>query len=100
MLPGQLSLLGQGVPALDRALGDRLRRRWLDATAWVDYGTGFVTGHEALMAALVESTRWQQPRREMYEKIVEVPRLVAGLPGDGPGHPLIEEMRLWLSDHY
>jgi alkylated DNA repair dioxygenase AlkB len=100
MLPGQLSLLGQGEPALDRSAGDRLGRRWLDETAWVDYATGFVTGQEALMEALVESTRWQQPRREMYEKIVEVPRLVAGLPGDGPGHPLIEEMRAWLSDHY
>jgi alkylated DNA repair dioxygenase AlkB len=102
MVPGQLSLLGGGSPAIDdspQALA-RLARRWLDDTAWVDYMTGFVSGHQALMEALVDSTHWQQSRREMYEKTVDVPRLVAGLPADGPGHPLIERMRALLSVHY
>jgi alkylated DNA repair dioxygenase AlkB len=98
---GQLSLLGGGVPAVDRsALALRLRRRPLGQGAWVDYVVGFVTGHDALMGALLASTRWQQPRREMYERTVDVPRLVAGLPGDGPGHSIVEEMRALLSAHY
>jgi alkylated DNA repair dioxygenase AlkB len=98
---GQRSLLGQGAPVLEATSAlRRLQRRQLEHGAWVDYTPGFVSGHEALLEALVESTRWQQPQREMYEKIVEVPRLVAGLPGDGPGHPVIEEMRALLSDHY
>jgi alkylated DNA repair dioxygenase AlkB len=36
----------------------------------------------------------------MYEQIVAVPRLVAALPDDGPGHPLLEEMRGALSARY
>jgi alkylated DNA repair dioxygenase AlkB len=102
VMSGQRSLLGGGRPALGQPAGalSGLQRRWLDEGAWVDYLTGFVTGHEALMEALVETTRWKTAQREMYEKIVEVPRLVAGLPADGPGHPLIEEMRAVVSAHY
>jgi alkylated DNA repair dioxygenase AlkB len=36
----------------------------------------------------------------MYDRVVDVPRLVAGLPDDGPAHPLIERMRAALSRHY
>jgi alkylated DNA repair dioxygenase AlkB len=102
VISGQRSLLGGGRPALGQPARplSGLQRRSLDDGAWVDYMTGFVTGHEALMEALVETTHWKTGQREMYEKIVEVPRLVAGLPADGPGHPLIEEMRAVLSAHY
>jgi alkylated DNA repair dioxygenase AlkB len=105
MWSGQRSLLGGGAPALHTggqvaASLAGLQRRWLDDSAWVDYHPNWVTGHEALMEALLASTRWQQPQREMYEKIVDVPRLVAGLPQDGPGHPLLERMRQALAEHY
>jgi alkylated DNA repair dioxygenase AlkB len=36
----------------------------------------------------------------MYDRVVEVPRLVASLPDDGPGHPLVEQIRALLSAHY
>ena len=36
----------------------------------------------------------------MYDRVVDVPRLVASLPDDGPGHPLLERMREILSAHY
>ncbi len=36
----------------------------------------------------------------MYDRIVDVPRLVASLPEDGPGHPLVTEMTATLSAHY
>ena len=36
----------------------------------------------------------------MYDRTVDVPRLVAGLPEDGPGHPAIETMRAALSARY
>jgi alkylated DNA repair dioxygenase AlkB len=99
VLPGQKTLLGGGAPSFDRRFTE-LRRIRLDEGAWVDYQPGFVSGHETLMDALVESTRWHQPKREMYERTVDVPRLVAGLPEDGPGHPLLEEIRAALNAHY
>jgi alkylated DNA repair dioxygenase AlkB len=36
----------------------------------------------------------------MYERVVDVPRLVATWPEDGPGHPLLPEMREALAVHY
>ena len=52
------------------------------------------------MEALIESTRWRTEKTEIYDRVVDVPRLVAGLPDDGPGHPLLERIRALLSEHY
>lgn len=52
------------------------------------------------MEALVHATRWRHERRHLYDRIVDVPRLVAGLPDDGPGDPLLERIRELLSAHY
>ena len=99
MLPRTQSLLGGGAPAIDASFA-RLRRQPLDATAWFDYQPDFVSGHEALFGALCASTSWRTLEREMYEQTVVVPRLVAALPDDGPGHPLLEDIRAALSARY
>jgi alkylated DNA repair dioxygenase AlkB len=36
----------------------------------------------------------------MYERVVDVPRLVAGLPEDGPGHPVLAQATAALSERY
>ena len=99
MLPGQLDLFAGGTPAIDESFA-RLRRTNLDAEAWFDLAPGWLSGHERLFNDLVEGTHWRAERREMYENVVDVPRLHAVLPADGPGHPLIEPMRRALSQHY
>jgi alkylated DNA repair dioxygenase AlkB len=61
------------------------------------FGRG-VSGHERLMDQLVRSTRWRSERMEIYDRTVDVPRLLATLPDDGPGDPLLEDMRsLWAA---
>jgi alkylated DNA repair dioxygenase AlkB len=52
------------------------------------------------MDHLVRSTAWSQPRREMYDRTVDVPRLVAALPDAGPGHPVLDEVRRALERRY
>ena len=99
VLPRQLGLFATGAPAIDPSLAG-VRRIDLDHEAWIELLPGWVRGHDALFDALEASTRWRSERRVMYERRVEVPRLVAGLPGDGPGHPLLESMRQALSRHY
>jgi alkylated DNA repair dioxygenase AlkB len=99
LLPGQRSFFGGGEPALDGGLGG-LRRIVLGDGAWVDHQPGWVEGHQALLDSLAASTRWHQQKREMYERTVVVPRLVASLPDDGPGHPLLGEMQRALLAHY
>ena len=49
----------------------------------MDYAPGWLGGHDTLLEHLVRTTTWHQPRREMYERMVDVPRLVASLPDDG-----------------
>ena len=50
--------------------------------------------------AVMRGTAWRSERRHMYDRIVDVPRLVASLPEDGPGHPLVDRIRDVLSTHY
>ena len=99
-VPLQASLFDRGEPDLDPARLVELRRTALDGTAWVEHLPGFVAGQAALMDALIASTRWRTEKMEIYDRLVDVPRLVAGLPDDGPGHPLLERIRALLSDRY
>ena len=95
----QTCLFGAGQPRLDPELAG-LRRIALGGRAWIDHLAGWVEGHAALFEALRETTRWQHQRRRMYERVVDVPRLVATLPDDGPGHPVLVEATAALSRRY
>jgi alkylated DNA repair dioxygenase AlkB len=86
-------------PAFDPALG-RLARTDLGGGAWIDHLPEWVRGHESVLDVLWTTTRWEAHRRRMYERIVDVPRLVASLPDDGPGHPLIRGLAAALSAYY
>ena len=72
----------------------------LDATAWIEHTPGWLRGHAAVMAHLVRTTAWSQPRRTMYDHVVDVPRLVAALPEAGPGHPVLDDIRGALQRRY
>jgi alkylated DNA repair dioxygenase AlkB len=96
----QPSLLGRGAPAVDAAALARVRRVQLDNSAWVDHLSGWVDGHDALLDELVTTTGWHRQRREMYDRTVDVPRLVASLPDDGPGHPVLARIGEILSARY
>jgi alkylated DNA repair dioxygenase AlkB len=95
----QASLLGGGEPDFDPGFGG-LRRIALGRGAWLDHLPGWVTGHEAVFESLWTATRWRLERRRMYERVVDVPRLVASLPEDGPGHPLLPRIGAALSERY
>lgn len=95
----QTSLFGGGAPSLASDFSG-VRRSDLDDTAWVEHFPSWVSGHEELLERLASTTRWQSLRREMYDRTVDVPRLVASLPDDGPGDPLLEQARRALSQRY
>jgi alkylated DNA repair dioxygenase AlkB len=99
VLRGQLSLLGHEEPAFDATFA-RMRRIELANGAWVDYAQSWLRGDASLFEQLAESTRWRTSEERMYDKIVQVPRLYAALPADGPGHPVLEPIRSALSQHY
>lgn len=99
MRGAQLSLFGGGEPAVDERFSTA-RRLDLGRGAWVDHVLGWVSGHDLLFAAIEGSMQWHGHRRVMYERVVDVPRLLASVPEDGEGHPLIARMASLLSDRY
>ncbi|HET6583062.1 MAG TPA: alpha-ketoglutarate-dependent dioxygenase AlkB, partial [Nannocystaceae bacterium] len=96
---GQLGLFGHEAPEIDAAFRGLVRVELADG-AWYDYAPGWLSGHAAMFESLLRSTDWQSSSREMYERVVEVPRLYAGIPADGPGHPAFERMRDVLGARY
>ena len=97
--PRQCSLFDSAEPRFDQRIA-RLCRMPLDKGAWVDHIPGWLEGHEALLETLWTTTRWRSHRRQMYERVVDVPRLMATLPDDGPGHAIVHEMAAALSAKY
>jgi alkylated DNA repair dioxygenase AlkB len=99
-MPGlQHTLFGEGAPAIDAAFR-RLQHVDLGEGAWVDHCSGWLTGQAAVYDALRLGTRWNAQQREMYDRVVDVPRLTANLPEDGPGHPLLHTASAALSRRY
>jgi alkylated DNA repair dioxygenase AlkB len=80
---------------------DGLRRRELGAGAWIDLLPGWVTGADALFTRLAGEVPWKAERRQMYEQVVDVPRLLAHYGADDAlPHPVLDEARAALSAHY
>jgi len=78
-----------------------VRRTSLSRGAWVDVLPGWVTGADELFADLVGQVPWRAERREMYERVVDVPRLVCSYGiGEALPHPALIEARDLLSRHY
>ncbi|MGI9085883.1 MAG: alpha-ketoglutarate-dependent dioxygenase AlkB [Aeromicrobium sp.] len=65
-------------------LGDTVRRTELTQGAWVDVRPGWVTGADALFLRLQAEVPWRAERREMYDRVVDVPRLVCFYDHDAP----------------
>jgi alkylated DNA repair dioxygenase AlkB len=88
----QLSLLDAGAaPAFDATFADAVRVD-LGRGAWIERVPAWLRGHDALFASLERAMSWRSERRTMYEREVDVPRLFARVPDDGPGHPLLPAM--------
>ncbi|MER5539857.1 alpha-ketoglutarate-dependent dioxygenase AlkB [Streptomyces mirabilis] len=77
------------------------RRTVLGDGAWIDLLPGWLGGADALFARLVDEVPWRAERRQMYEHVVDVPRLLAYYrAGDALPHRILDEARQALSAHY
>jgi alkylated DNA repair dioxygenase AlkB len=91
---------GAASPALGE-LGRAVRRTPLSAGAWVDVRPGWVTGADSLFLKLVREVPWHAERRQMYDRVVDVPRLLKFYEAGEPlPHPLLAQARDRLSAHY
>ncbi|MFD0265608.1 alpha-ketoglutarate-dependent dioxygenase AlkB [Streptomyces sp. NPDC127106] len=98
--PLQGSLFDQGDEIRLGRLG-RLERTPLGAGAWVDHLPGWLSGADTLFERLAAGVPWRAERRQMYEREVDVPRLLAFYDeGEALPDPVLAEARDVLTRHY
>jgi alkylated DNA repair dioxygenase AlkB len=97
----QPSMLDLAEQASLGPLAGHVRRHQLSRGAWVDHLPGWVHGSDLLLDTLLHEVPWRAERREMYEREVDVPRLLCWFgAGDPLPDPLLEEARDRLTAHY
>lgn len=80
---------------------EQASRRVLGEGAWIDVLPGWLSGADDLFTRLIEGVPWESERRRMYERVVDVPRLVRfyGAEETLPD-PVLTQARTALSAHY
>ena len=78
-----------------------LERRPLSRGAWLDVHRAWLPEADDALAALVADVPWRAEKRQMYDRLVDVPRLVHtyGV-GEPLPHPVLDAAREALSEHY
>lgn len=84
-----------------RPLGAMVTRVDLSDTAWVDVRPGWLSNSDALFERLALQVAWHADVRQMYDRVVAVPRLVAHF-GVGSRYPdaVLGQAQNALNDHY
>ena len=102
MTPGfQGSLLDLADEVTLAPLAAGVRRRQLAGAAWVDVRHGWVRGADALFERLVHGVPWRAERRPMYDRVVDVPRLLCFYgEGERLPDPALDDVRAALDGHY
>ena len=79
----------------------RIERTELTRGAWIDIARTWLPGADDVFETLVRDVPWRAERRQMYDRVVDVPRLVhTYMIGDELPHARLTEARGALSDHY
>jgi alkylated DNA repair dioxygenase AlkB len=82
-------------------LGPEVERTLLSDGAWVDVRRDWIAGADALFEQLHPSVPWRAERRKMYDRVVDVPRLVSFYDeGSALPHPALSAIRRALDRHY
>ncbi|RCG26982.1 alpha-ketoglutarate-dependent dioxygenase AlkB [Sphaerisporangium album] len=99
--PFQGSLLDMCEEPGPGPLGATVRRTLLDHGAWVDVRPGWIAGADALFDRLERVVPWHAERRHMYDRVVDVPRLLKFYDeGEPLPDPVLDQARDALNAHY
>lgn len=80
---------------------DGVQRTGLTDGAWVDLLPGWLTGSDDLFSRLLKVVPWRAERRTMYDRVVDVPRLLCFYDeGEPLPDPLLTQARDVLDEHY
>jgi alkylated DNA repair dioxygenase AlkB len=82
-------------------LNSTVTRSRLAHGAWIDVCRGWMRGADELFTRLHADVPWRAERRQMYERVVDVPRLLAFYDEHAPlPHPALVTARAMLDEHY
>jgi alkylated DNA repair dioxygenase AlkB len=97
----QGSLLDLAVRPGPAPLAGSARRRALAHGAWLDVRPGWLAGADELFGRLLTGVPWRAERRFMYDRVVDVPRLLCFY-GDGEPlpDPALTAARVALDRYY
>ncbi|WP_027931892.1 alpha-ketoglutarate-dependent dioxygenase AlkB [Amycolatopsis thermoflava] len=77
------------------------RRTELGDGAWIDLRPGWLSGADVLFERLAADVPWHAERRRMYDRVVDVPRLLCFYGEDERlPDPVLDDARAALSRHY
>jgi alkylated DNA repair dioxygenase AlkB len=80
---------------------DAIERTPLTDGAWIDVARGWLPEADEVFARMVAEVPWRAERRKMYDRVVDVPRLVhTYMIGEDLPHPMLTTARDLLSEHY
>jgi alkylated DNA repair dioxygenase AlkB len=80
---------------------DQIQRIVLTAGAWIDVLPGWMSGADELFERLLHAVPWRAERRRMYERVVDVPRLLCFYGEDEAlPDPLLMQAKEALDAHY
>ena len=87
---------------VQESLFDHAERRRLAHGAWIDVRAGWFEGGEQLFDELMGVVPWRAERRQMYDRVLDVPRLVSfhDLVHDDAPHAALKQIRRRLNDIY
>jgi alkylated DNA repair dioxygenase AlkB len=97
----QASLFDLGEEARPGPLGTSVRRTTLAGGAWTDVRPGWISGADVLFERLIDTVPWRAERRHMYDRVVDVPRLLCFYGETEPlPDPALDEIKRDLDEHY
>ena len=88
--------------AVQSSLFEAVERRQLGSGAWIELRSSWLTDADTLYDDLMDQIPWRAERRPMYERVVDVPRLVSfhNLVEEPAPHPRLKQIRRRLNDAY
>ena len=97
----QASLFDGGGRPTPGELAGRVSREHLSDGAWIDLLPGWLSGADALFETLARTVAWRAERRQMYERVVDVPRLLCFYDeADELPDPALDAAKDALDRHY
>jgi alkylated DNA repair dioxygenase AlkB len=97
----QASLLDCAASVSVGPLGGTVQRRQLTDGAWIDLRPRWIAGADTLFERLHDGVPWHAERRPMYDRVVDVPRLLSFFDeGDPLPDPTLVDAKAALDTHY